>query len=321
MADAPSIDLRNVSFSRGDRAILNDVSMTVGSAGLVGIVGFNGAGKTTLLSLLATLAAPDSGSIFIDGIDAIATPAQVRSKIGVVFQESALEPRLSAHDNLRFIAQCQGLRGRTARQRVDELLTSLGLEALAATRVQCLSGGQRRRLELARALIARPRVLLLDEPTLGLDASARHAFWSEIRTLVGDGHTVLCSTHHADEASDADRVIVMHQGSVLADGPWRTLCANIPGTIRLDVPNSEDARRWLGDEGYAATVREDGVEISVANPQAALPALLQRIPCSVSRAEVDSPRLTDIVEHWSRVRHSEPRRAIRMTHATGRAYA
>nr|WP_246024995.1 heme ABC exporter ATP-binding protein CcmA [Paraburkholderia dinghuensis] len=313
--------MRNVSFSRGERAILNDVSVTIGSAGLVAIVGLNGAGKTTLLSLLATLAAPDSGSIFIDGIDAIAMPAQVRSKIGVVFQESALEPRLSAHDNLRFIAQCQGLRGRAARQRVDELLTALGLEALAATRVQRLSGGQRRRLELARALIARPRVLLLDEPTLGLDVAARHVFWSEIRTLVGDGHTVLCSTHHADEASDADRVIVMHQGSVLADGPWRALCANIPGTIRLGVPSSEDARRWLGEAGYVATVREDGVEIWVANPQAALPALLQRIPCSVSSAEIEAPRLIDIVEHWSRARHDEPRRAIRMTHATGRAYA
>jgi ABC-2 type transport system ATP-binding protein len=321
MPDAPCIDLRNVSFSRSGRAILHDVNLTIGSAGLVAIVGFNGAGKTTLLSLLATLVTPGSGDIFIDGIDAVATPARVRSKIGVVFQESALEPRLSAHDNLRFIAQCQGLRGRAARQRVDELLAALGLEALAATRVQHLSGGQRRRLELARALIARPRVLLLDEPTLGLDVAARHVFWSEIRTLVGNGHTVLCSTHHADEASDADRIVVMHRGSVLADGPWETLCASIPGTIRLSVPDIENARRWLCAQGYPVTVGEHGIEVFVANPQAALPALLQGIPHSVSRVDIATPRLMDIVDHWATAHHDEPRRTIRMTHATGQAYA
>jgi ABC-2 type transport system ATP-binding protein len=321
MLHAPCIDLRNVSFSRGGRVILNDISMTIGGAGLVAIVGFNGAGKTTLLSLLATLAAPGSGEIFIDGIDAIAMPARVRSRIGVVFQDSALEPRLSAHDNLRFIAQCQGLRGRTARQRIDELLTALGLEALAATRVQCLSGGQRRRLELARALIARPRVLLLDEPTLGLDVAARHAFWSEIKTLVGDGHTVLCSTHHANEASDADRVVVMHRGSVLADGPWRTLCWGLPGTIRLSVPDIENARRWLCEQGYAAIADEYGVAVSVADPQTALPPLLQRMPCSVSSVDIAAPRLLDIVDHWVEVRHVEPCHAVRMTRAAGRAYA
>lgn len=321
MPDALCIDLRNVSFSRGGCAILDNVSMTMRGAGLVAIVGFNGAGKTTLLSLLATLATPGSGQIFIDGIDAVAMPARVRSRIGVVFQDSALEPRLSAHDNLRFIAQCQGLRGRAARQRIDELLIALGLEALAATRVQCLSGGQRRRLELARALIARPRVLLLDEPTLGLDVAARHAFWSEIKTLVGDGHTVLCSTHHADEASDADRVVVMHRGGVLADSPWRTLCAGLPGTIRLGVQDIEYARCWLCDQGFQATGDEHGVVIAVADPQSALPALLQRMPCSVSSADIAPPRLVDIVDHWVKARHVEPGRAIHVARATGRAYA
>ncbi|HEY4805450.1 MAG TPA: heme ABC exporter ATP-binding protein CcmA [Paraburkholderia sp.] len=306
MTYAPSIDLRNVSFSRGGRAILNEVSMTIASAGLVAIVGFNGAGKTTLLSLLATLAMPARGSIFIDGIDAIANPAQVRGKIGVVFQESALEPRLSAQDNLSFIARCQGLKGRAVRQRVGELVTTFGLEALADTAVQRLSGGQRRRLELARALISRPRVLLLDEPTLGLDVAARHVFWSEIRTLVGEGHTVLCATHYADEASDADRVVVLHQGSVLADGPWRALCASVPGTIRLRVPDIEKARRWLCAQRYAATFDEHGVAVSIANPQAALPALLQRIPCSVSSVDIATPNLVDLVDHWTQPCESEP---------------
>jgi ABC-2 type transport system ATP-binding protein len=306
MTNPPGIDLRNVSYSRGGRAILNDINMTVTGAGLVAIVGFNGAGKTTLLSLLATLAAPRSGHIFVDGIDAVAKPERVRSRIGVVFQESALEPRLSAYDNLSFIARCQGLRGRAFRQRIDELLTAFGLEALAAEPVQRLSGGQRRRLELARALIARPRVLLLDEPTLGLDVAARHVFWAEIRTLVGAGHTVLCSTHHADEASNADRVVVLHQGGVLADGPWRALCANVPGTIRLRVPDIETARCWLSAQGYAATIDERGVAVPVADPQAVLPVLLQRMPCRVTSVDVTTPNLMDIVDHWNDSRESKP---------------
>lgn len=306
MTNAPGIDVRNVSFSRGGRTILDDVNMTVTGAGLVAIVGFNGAGKTTLLSLLATLAAPRIGRIFVDGIDAAAMPDRVRSSIGVVFQESALEPRLSAYDNLSFIARCQGLKGRAVRQRIDELTAAFGLEALMEAPVHCLSGGQRRRLELARALISRPRVLLLDEPTLGLDVAARHVFWAEIRTLVGAGHTVLCSTHHADEASDADRVVVLHQGGVLADGPWRALCVHVPGTIRLRVPDVETARRWLSAQGYAATIDEQGVAVSVADPQAALPALLQRMPCRVSSVDVTEPNLMDILDHWSNARESEP---------------
>lgn len=306
MTNAPGVDLRNVSFSRGGRAILNGIDMTVTGAALVAIVGLNGAGKTTLLSLVATLAVPRSGRIFVDGIDAVAMPDRVRSRIGVVFQESALEPRLSAYDNLSFIARCQGLKGRVLRQRIDELMTAFGLEALAASAVHCLSGGQRRRLELARALISRPRVLLLDEPTLGLDVAARHVFWAEIRTLVGAGHTVLCSTHHADEASDADRVVVLHRGGVLADGPWRALCAHVPGTIRLQVPDIETAHRWLWARGYAATIDKHGIALEVADPQAALPALLQRMPYRISSVDVTAPDLMDIVDHWNDARASEP---------------
>ncbi len=308
MMNAPGIDLRNVSFSRGGRAILDNVSMAVPGAGLVAIVGFNGAGKTTLLSLLSTLATPRSGRILVDGIDAVVMPQQVRSTIGVVFQESALEARLSAYDNLSFIARCQGLKGRTLRQRIDELMTAFGLEALAAVPVQCLSGGQRRRLELARALISRPRVLLLDEPTLGLDAATRRVFWAEIRMLVGAGHTVLCSTHHADEASDADRVVVLHGGGVLADGPWHALCARVPGTIRLQVPDTETARGWLSAQGYRATIDEHGLAVVVANARAVLPALLQRMPCRVTSVDVTAPSLIDIVDHWRVARESEPGR-------------
>jgi len=305
MADRPSIEVHNVSVRRGGRAILHDVSLTVGQGELVALVGLNGAGKTTLLSLLATLAVPGEGRIFIDGIDAVAQPAQVRSRIGVVFQTSALEPRLNARDNLWFIAQCQGLRGREARRRVDELLTTFGLDALAALPVQSLSGGQRRRLELARALITRPPILLLDEPTPGLDVAARRAFWSEIRALAGGGHTVLCSTHHTEEAREADRVVVLHRGELVAGGSWRAMHAPVPGTIRLQVQDIDAACQWLAAHSYPVEIADDGVVVSGADPQSVLPDLLQRIPCRVLGADIAAPDLMDVVGHWIDARRGD----------------
>lgn len=296
-SDPPSIELRNVGFARGSRTILHDVSLEIGPAQLIAMVGLNGAGKTTLLSLLATLARPTSGRIFIGGIDAVATPAKVRGRIGVVFQESALEPRLSARDNLWFIARCQGLRGRAAKERVDELLAAFGLDALAASPVRALSGGQRRRLELARALVARPPLLLLDEPTLGLDVAARHAFWAEIGMLVDAGHTVLCSTHHTEEARDADRVVVLHRGALVANRSWRALCESVPSSILLQVSNADETHRWLTAHGYQAARHRGGIAVSGVDPQAMLPALLQRIPCHVRSAEIETPDLADLVGH------------------------
>jgi ABC-2 type transport system ATP-binding protein len=305
MSNQPSIDVRDVSVRRGGRMILRDVSLTARRGELVAMVGLNGAGKTTLLSVLATLVVPGSGRVFVDGIDALEKPAHVRSRIGVVFQASALESRLSARDNLAFIAHCQGLNGRAARQRIGELLIASGLDAFAATPVQRLSGGQRRRLELARALIARPPILLLDEPTLGLDVAARRAFWSEIRTLVDDGCTVLCSTHHTDEARDADRVVVLHRGGVLTGGTWREIRAPVPDTIRLRVPGLDEAGRWLAGQGYTVTVDHDSVVVSGTDVHAALPALLQRIPCRVLGIDVATPDLLDVVGHWIDVQNRD----------------
>lgn len=298
MTNASGIDVRNVSVHRGEGSVLSDLSLTIERGQLVAMVGLNGAGKTTLLSLLATLVRPSTGQIAIDGIDAIEKPDQVRSRIGVVFQESALEPRLSARDNLSFIARCQGLRGNAARRRTGELLEILGLAHLAATPVQRLSGGQRRRLELARALIARPPVLLLDEATLGLDVAAQHAFWSEVRALVAGGHTVLCSTHHTNEAREADRVVALHEGRLLAEGTWRTLCERVPGLVRLWMHDSDRALRWLTQHGYSATSDGESIVVTAAGPRTMLPALLAHLPWHVHAADIVAPELKDLVAHW-----------------------
>lgn len=298
MTNVFGIDVRNVSVHRGERSVLSDLNLTIERGQLVAMVGLNGAGKTTLLSLLATLVRPSAGQIVIDGIDAIEKPDQVRSRIGVVFQESALEPRLSARDNLSFIARCQGLRGNAARRRTGELLEILGLAHLAATPVQRLSGGQRRRLELARALIARPPVLLLDEATLGLDVAAQHAFWSEVRALIADGHTVLCSTHHTSEAREANRVVALHEGRLLADGTWRTLCEPVPSLIRLWMHHGDRALPWLAQHGYSARLDDESIVVTGSKPRTMLPALLAHLPWHVHAADVIAPELKDLVAHW-----------------------
>ncbi|MGG1943766.1 ABC transporter ATP-binding protein [Trinickia sp. NRRL B-1857] len=297
MPDRHRIEVINVSYARGSRDILRDVDLAVEPGKLVAMVGLNGAGKTTLISLLATLAVPRQGRIVVNGIDAAREPSKVRASIGVVFQASALEPRLSARENLWFIARCQGLRGRAARQRVDELLASLSLGEQAATCVGSLSGGQRRRLELARALVARPQVLLLDEPTIGLDVAARQAFWAEIKTLADTGHTILCSTHHTDEARDADSVVVLDRGRVLAHASWRSLCGSVAGAVRLQTPHAREASRWLSEHGYSAQCEGDAVAVACADPQAVLPALLRQIPYAVDVVRIATPDLHDVLQH------------------------
>ncbi|PMS17950.1 ABC transporter ATP-binding protein [Trinickia dabaoshanensis] len=293
-----SIELQHVGFMRDGRDVLRDVSLTIGRGELTALVGLNGAGKTTLISLLSTLAVPSRGRVVVNGIDTARDAAKVRASIGVVFQESALEPRLSTHENLSFIARCQGLNGRAAGLRVDALLEALGLDALAQTRVGSLSGGQRRRVELARALVAKPPVLLLDEPTLGLDAAARQAFWSEIKTLAGAGHTVLCSTHDTDEARDADSVVILDQGELLARGPWQALSASTPGSVRLHTRYIDETHRWLLEHGYRAQACGDVVSVIGTDPQAMLPALLQRIPYAVQVAQVAMPDLRATLANW-----------------------
>ena len=298
MPERYSIELHHVGFMRGGRDVLRDVSLTIGRGQLTALVGLNGAGKTSLISLVATLAVPSRGRVLVNGIDAATQAAKVRALIGVVFQESALEPRLSTHENLSFIARCQGLKGRAAGLRVDELLEALGLRALAQTRVGLLSGGQRRRVELARALVAKPPVLLLDEPTLGLDVAARQAFWSEIKTLAGAGHTVLCSTHDTEEARDADSVVILDRGALLAHDSWQALNASTPGSLRLHTRHIDEAHRWLLEHGYRAQACGDVVSVIGTNPQAMLPALLQRIPYAVHGTQVSMPDLRAMLAYW-----------------------
>jgi ABC-2 type transport system ATP-binding protein len=214
-----AIDVDRLSYAYGERKALDDVSIALQPATFAVLLGLNGAGKSTLFSLIMRLFNAQSGRIRIFGHDLNREPGAALKMLGVVFQARTLDLDLSLAQNLRYHAALHGIGGREARDLTGELLERIGLAARARDKARNLSGGQMRRVEIARALLHRPRLLLLDEPTVGLDIEARADILRHVRSLVSDGGiSVLWATHLIDEAAESDTLIVLHRGKVLAKG-------------------------------------------------------------------------------------------------------
>ncbi len=219
-AAIPALSIRSVSHSYGTRRALADVSFAVAPASFTALLGLNGAGKSTLFSLVTRLFGIQAGRIGIFGHDINLAPSEALRLLGVVFQSRTLDLDLSVAQNLFYHAALHGIAKREARLRSDEVLTRIGLADRAGSKVRDLSGGQMRRLEIARALLHRPRLLLLDEATVGLDVKARADILHHVRQLVTEqGIGVLWATHLFDEIMPGDDLVVLHQGRVLAHGP------------------------------------------------------------------------------------------------------
>jgi ABC-2 type transport system ATP-binding protein len=214
-----ALDIRNVSHSFGTRRALDGVDISVAQSSFTVLLGLNGAGKSTLFSLITRLYATQSGHISILGRDIAREPGEALRRLGVVFQSRALDMDISVQQNLRYNAALHGIGGQEATERTDLLLRQVGLADRARDRVADLSGGQVRRVEIARALLHRPRLLLLDEPTAGLDIKSRADILRHVRQLLeSEGVGVLWATHLIDEVAPDDNVVVLHQGRVRARG-------------------------------------------------------------------------------------------------------
>lgn len=212
-----SLVVEDLSFSYGPRKALDALSFALAPGSFTALLGPNGAGKSTLFSLLTRLFTAPGGRIGIAGHDLARQPLRALAALGCVFQQPTLDLDLTVRRNLLYHAALHGLSGPAARARADAALDTLALADRADTPARNLSGGQRRRVELARALIHAPRVLLLDEPTVGLDAASRLAITDHAHRLAAEGTTVLWATHLTDEVAPADRCLILHRGRLLAD--------------------------------------------------------------------------------------------------------
>jgi ABC-2 type transport system ATP-binding protein len=278
-----------------DVTAVNDVSFTVGSGEVFGFLGPNGAGKTTTISILATLLRPTAGTARVAGCDVQKNPAGVRREIGIVFQESSLDTKLTARENLDFHARIYRVEDR--KDRVAEMLAFMELSEWGDKLVERLSGGMRRRLEVSRALLNRPRVLFLDEPTLGLDVQNRRKIWNYI--LEGareDSATVFLTTHDLHEAERCHRVGIIDRGRLVACGTPRELKAALGASVvRLRGGDAEGtARAIMAATGLEARRENDTVNVVVDSPAEFLSGIVGRVGSAVEAIEVEEPSLEDV---------------------------
>ena len=245
----PALEITGLSHSFGTSLALDNVSLTVPGGSFTVLLGLNGAGKTTLFSLITRLYHNRSGTIRVFGCDPRRKPSAALSRLGVVFQARTLDLDLTVAQNLLYHAALHGMPVGEARRRTQASLAQVGLAERAGDKVKALSGGQMRRVEIARALLHQPVLLLLDEPTVGLDIESRSSLIAEVRRRVREaGLGVLWATHLIDEVDGSDRVIVLHKGRVLADGALANL------RIAADATPEAFFRRLIAAADKAATV-------------------------------------------------------------------
>ncbi len=301
MVDQPSvISLHDVVHKYEDRTALNGVSFDVQSAELFGLLGPNGSGKTTLFRILSTLMVPVAGRATIMGLDVARDPGRLRHLIGVVFQAQSIDVKLTAMENLRHQGHLYGLRGATLRARIEEMLERVGLADRAQEKAEAFSGGMQRRLELAKGLLHHPSVLLLDEPTTGLDPGARRDLWQYLATLRDQERvTVLVTTHLMEEAERCDRLAILNEGNVVALGTPDELKHEIGGdVILLDSKDPESlARRIRSQFALDAQVLQQQVRVERENGHRFVTDVVEAFPGEIEAVSVSKPTLEDVFIH------------------------
>jgi ABC-2 type transport system ATP-binding protein len=291
------IQLQNLRHQYGDRVALAGVSFNVRPAEIFGLLGPNGSGKTTTFRILSTLMLPSAGRALIAGHDVSVEPAQVRRTIGVVFQARSIDIKLSAEENLMLIGHIYGLSGSTLKKRVAEMLSRVGLADRAKEKAETFSGGMQRRLELAKGLLHRPAVLLLDEPTTGLDPGARRDLWQYLEALRDEERvTVLVTTHLMEEAERCDRLAIYANGNVVALGTPAELKSEIGGDVILLESNEPDslAQRIAQRFGLHPTVLDHRVRLEIENGHRFVTDVVEAFPGEIEGVSVHKPSLEDV---------------------------
>ena len=294
------IEVKNLTHRYGDRVALSNVSFEVKKGEIFGLLGPNGGGKSTLFRILSTMMAPASGSAVIAGYDVERDPAAVRRSVVVVFQTQSLDKALTVEENLRAQGHLHGLSGADLRQRMDLAMERLGLADRRKDLVETLSGGLRRRVEIAKALLHRPQVLLMDEASSGLDPAARRDLSRHVESLrENDGVTILLTTHILEEAGRCDRLILLHQGSIVAHGTPTELRARIGGdVVVLEVADTESMAAAIEQRfGVHPSVMDGQLRVEIKDGHRFITEVVEAFPGSIDSVGLHKPTLEDVFVH------------------------
>jgi ABC-2 type transport system ATP-binding protein len=297
MPDLPAIDVRSISHRYGDRVALSNVGLSVAAGEIFGLLGPNGGGKTTLFRLISTLLLIQDGSVSICGADVATNPATVRTRIGVTFQSPSLDRKLTVRENLVHQGHLHGLHGRDLRSRVDRWLERFGLTDQKNDRVESLSGGMQRRVEVAKGLLHDPQVLLLDEPSTGLDPAARVDLWASLQRLRDEQRvTVLVTTHLMDEAERCDRLGILDRGQLVALGTPGELRGSIGGDcVTIDSPQPDELSGKIAVR-FGIQPRRVGGQLRVERSRGheLLRDLVDAFPDLIASVSLGKPTLEDV---------------------------
>jgi ABC-2 type transport system ATP-binding protein len=300
MTSASAIEIAHLSHRYGDHEAVRDLSFSIAAGEIFALLGPNGSGKTTLFRVLSTLIPIQQGDVRILGFDLRQEPAAIRRQLGIVFQAPSLDKKLTVLENMLHGGRLYGLGGSQLRTRVDEMLARLGLADRQRDLVEQLSGGLRRRVELAKGMLHRPRLLLLDEPSTGLDPGARSDLWQYFAQIrAEDGVTVVLTTHLLEEAERADRIAIMHRGELAALNTPSALRAEVGGdsvTVRTKDPASLAAA--IDRRFHVRTMTVDGsVRLELPDGHQWIPRLVEAFPDEIESITLGKPTLEDVFIH------------------------
>lgn len=291
------INVQNLSKQFKTLKAVDGISFTVSEGEVFGFLGPNGAGKTTTINILCTLLSPTGGSAEIAGYDCAKSPDEVRTAIGLIFQDTTLDAGLTAYENLKFHAYLYNLDHRLTERRIDEMLGVMELQGRKHDLIKTFSGGMKRRLEIARGLLHYPRVLFLDEPTIGLDPQTRNTIWDFITTLrKKEKITVFMTTHYMEEAENCDRIAIMDHGKIISEGtPTR-----LKGTVHGDIIHLVTADNRLAQQelrkafGIAAREENGGLSLEAEKGDELIPQLIHGLPVRTLSVSLKKPTLNDV---------------------------
>ena len=291
-----AVDVQNLTHRYGDRLALDAVTFSVEAGTLSALVGPNGGGKSTLFRILSTLVKPTEGTALVFGADIVRDPREVRRRIGVVFQSPALDKKLSLRENLLHQGHLYGMSGKALSERIERLLKWIGLADRSADKVEKLSGGLKRRVEIAKGLVPGPSLLLLDEPTTGLDPLARREVWEALRSLqTTDGVTVLTTTHLLEEAELCSQVALLNSGKIVAVGEPSALRSSLGGdVISLQAKDPQGLKSRIEAKfSLPVTVVDGIVRLEKKAGHEFVPALVGAFADEIQSVTVAKPTLED----------------------------